>query len=130
MKSLYEELNGSYISIGDAKIPALVSADTNYEQWMYGNAISIMLSNYSIMAVQSEKLCTQRMLLKASIPVSERLPRKEPSRTKTHSSNCSISELPSSTKNGTAAKCRIGLWSEISSQPTTKLKPVLRNTST
>lgn len=36
MKSLYEELNGSYISIGDAKIPALVSADTNYEIGIWG----------------------------------------------------------------------------------------------
>lgn len=31
MKSLYEELNGSYVEVGDIKIPAFVSADTNYE---------------------------------------------------------------------------------------------------
>lgn len=40
------------------------------------------------------------------------------------------SESPSFTKSGTAARFKIGLWSEISSQPTTKLKPVLRNKST
>ena len=32
MKSLYEELNGSYVEVGDIKIPTFVSADTNYEQ--------------------------------------------------------------------------------------------------
>lgn len=31
MKSLYEELNGSYVSIGDVRIPAFVSTETNYE---------------------------------------------------------------------------------------------------
>lgn len=31
MKSLYEELNGSYIEVGDVKIPALISADISYE---------------------------------------------------------------------------------------------------
>lgn len=31
MKSLYDELNGSYIEVGDVKVPALISADTNYE---------------------------------------------------------------------------------------------------
>lgn len=31
MKSLYEQLNGSYVKVGDVKIPALVSTDTNYE---------------------------------------------------------------------------------------------------
>lgn len=53
-----------------------------------------------------------------------------PSRTKTHSLNYYTSELPNSTKSGTAAGFKIGQWSEINSQPTTKLKPVLRNTST
>ena len=36
MKSLYEELNGSYIEIGDVKIPALMSVDTNYEIGFWG----------------------------------------------------------------------------------------------
>ena len=36
MKSLYEELNGSYIDIGDVKIPAVVSTDTNYEIGFWG----------------------------------------------------------------------------------------------
>ncbi|MCM1286356.1 MAG: TnpV protein [Acetobacter sp.] len=36
MKSLYEELNGSYIEVGDVKIPALVSTDTNYEIGFWG----------------------------------------------------------------------------------------------
>lgn len=31
MKSLYEELNGNYVEIGDVQIPALISVDTNYE---------------------------------------------------------------------------------------------------
>ncbi len=31
MKSLYKELNGSYIEVGDVKVPAIVSIDTNYE---------------------------------------------------------------------------------------------------
>ena len=41
---------------------------------------------------------------------------------KMHCSNCSISELPSFTKNGTEARYKTGLWSEINSQQTTKLK--------
>ena len=36
MKSLYEELNGSYIEIRDVKIPVLISADTNYEIGFWG----------------------------------------------------------------------------------------------
>lgn len=36
MKSLYEELNGGYVNIGDVKVPALVSADTNYEIGFWG----------------------------------------------------------------------------------------------
>jgi len=35
-KSLYEELNGSYIDIGDVKIPALISTETNYEIGFWG----------------------------------------------------------------------------------------------
>lgn len=31
MKSLYEEINGNYIEIGEVQIPTLVSTDTNYE---------------------------------------------------------------------------------------------------
>ncbi len=31
MKSLYEELNGSYVEVGDVQIPTLISIDTNYE---------------------------------------------------------------------------------------------------
>lgn len=37
MKSLYEELNGSYIEVGDVKVPALVSTDTNYEIGFWGH---------------------------------------------------------------------------------------------
>ncbi len=36
MKSLYEELNGSYVEVGDVQIPALVSTDTNYEIGFWG----------------------------------------------------------------------------------------------
>ncbi len=36
MKSLYEELNGSYVSVGDVRIPALVSTDTDYEIGFWG----------------------------------------------------------------------------------------------
>lgn len=36
MKSLYEELYGSYVEVGDIKIPAFVSADTNYEIGSWG----------------------------------------------------------------------------------------------
>lgn len=36
MKSLYEELNGSYIDVGNIKVPALVSTDTNYEIGFWG----------------------------------------------------------------------------------------------
>lgn len=36
MKSLYEKLNGSYVSVGDIRIPALVSVDTNYKIGFWG----------------------------------------------------------------------------------------------
>lgn len=36
MKSLYEELNGSYVEVGDVRIPSLVSVDTNYEIGFWG----------------------------------------------------------------------------------------------
>lgn len=36
MKSLYEELNGSYVEIGNVKLPALVSTDTNYDICLWG----------------------------------------------------------------------------------------------
>lgn len=36
MKSLYEELNGCYIEVGDVQVPALVSTDTNYEIGFWG----------------------------------------------------------------------------------------------
>lgn len=36
MKSLYEELNGSYVEVGDVQVPALVSTDTNYEIEFWG----------------------------------------------------------------------------------------------
>lgn len=49
---------------------------------------------------------------------------------KTHFLNYSISELLSFIKNGTEARYKTGLWSEINSQQTTKLKPALRNMST
>lgn len=100
------------------------------ELLMYGNEISTMLNSFLITAVKSEKLCTLQMQLRVSIPALERSPKKEPSQTKTHSLNYSISGLPRFTKNGTEARCKIGLWSEINLPPTTKLKPVLINTNT
>lgn len=36
MKSLYEELNGSYIEVRDVKISALISIATNYEIGFWG----------------------------------------------------------------------------------------------
>lgn len=36
MKSLYEELNGSYIDVGDVQVPALISTNTNYEIGFWG----------------------------------------------------------------------------------------------
>ncbi len=36
MKSLYEEMNGSYVKVGDVKIPALISADISYEIDFWG----------------------------------------------------------------------------------------------
>lgn len=35
-KSLYEQLNGSYVSVGDVRVPALISVDTNYEIGFWG----------------------------------------------------------------------------------------------
>ena len=36
MKSLYEELNGSYVKVGNVRIPALVSVDSNYKIGFWG----------------------------------------------------------------------------------------------
>jgi len=36
MKSLYEELNGSYVKVGDVQVPALVSPDTTYKIGFWG----------------------------------------------------------------------------------------------
>mgnify|MGYP002510734495 CR=1 FL=1 len=36
MKSLYEEMNGSYVEVGDVRIPTLISTDTNYEIGFWG----------------------------------------------------------------------------------------------
>lgn len=36
MKSLYEEMNGNYIEVGDVQVPALVSVGTNYEIGFWG----------------------------------------------------------------------------------------------
>lgn len=36
MKSLYEKMNGNYVKVGDIEVPALVSADTNYEIGFWG----------------------------------------------------------------------------------------------
>lgn len=36
MKSLYEELNGSYVSVGDVKVPALISTDLHYKIGFWG----------------------------------------------------------------------------------------------
>lgn len=37
MKSLYEEMNGNYVEIGEVEIPALISTDTSYEIGFWGN---------------------------------------------------------------------------------------------
>ncbi len=36
MKSLYEELNGCYVSVGNIQIPTLISVNTNYEIGFWG----------------------------------------------------------------------------------------------
>lgn len=36
MKSLYKELNGNYVEMGDIKVPALISTETNYEIGFWG----------------------------------------------------------------------------------------------
>lgn len=36
MKSLYEELYGSYVEIEEVQIPALISTETNYEIGIWG----------------------------------------------------------------------------------------------
>lgn len=36
MKSLYEKLNGSYVEVGEVKIPTLISTETNYEIGFWG----------------------------------------------------------------------------------------------
>ncbi|MCM1286223.1 MAG: TnpV protein [Acetobacter sp.] len=46
MKSLYEELNGSYVEVGDVKVPALVSTDTNYDIGMWGQRHADYLKEY------------------------------------------------------------------------------------
>lgn len=49
MKSLYEKLNGSYVEVGDVKVPALISTDTNYEIGFWGQRHSEYLKeNYRI----------------------------------------------------------------------------------
>ncbi|MCM1114699.1 MAG: TnpV protein [Clostridium sp.] len=45
-KSLYEELNGNYIEVGDIKVPALVSTDTNYEIGIWGQRHKEYLKEY------------------------------------------------------------------------------------
>lgn len=50
---------------------------------MYGNAILIMLSNFLITAVLYVRLCTPLTLLRALIPASEKLPKREHSPAKT-----------------------------------------------
>ena len=36
MKSIYEELNGSYVEVGDVQVPAIVSINTNYKIGFWG----------------------------------------------------------------------------------------------
>ena len=36
MKSLYEEMNGSYIGLGNVKVPTIVSIETNYKTGFWG----------------------------------------------------------------------------------------------
>ena len=90
------------------------------ERLMSGREIPTTLRGFLITEVPFVRLCTPRMLSKVSNPVSVRSRKKERFQTKTHSSNCSVSELPSSTKSGTAARFKTELWSEIISQLTTK----------
>ena len=100
------------------------------EQLMCGNEISTMSSSFSIMAVPFVRLCIQPMRLKASIRAFARSPKKVLFQTKMHCSNCSISELPSFTKNGTEARYKTGQWSEINCLQMKKSVPVSKNTST
>lgn len=46
MKSLYEELNGTYVEVGDIEIPALVSLDTNYKISFWGQRHKEYLKQY------------------------------------------------------------------------------------
>ncbi len=46
MKSLYEELNGSYIDVGDVQIPTLVSTDINDEIGFWGQRHKAYLKEY------------------------------------------------------------------------------------
>ena len=36
MKSLYDEMNGSYVDVGKVEVPALITTDTNYEIGFWG----------------------------------------------------------------------------------------------
>ena len=36
MKSLYEEMNGTYREVGDVKLPNLISTETNYHIGLWG----------------------------------------------------------------------------------------------
>lgn len=36
MMSLYEEMNGDYVEVGDVKVPALMSIENNYEIGFWG----------------------------------------------------------------------------------------------
>ncbi len=36
MKSLYEQLNGSYVGVGDVQVPALISTDAHHEIGFWG----------------------------------------------------------------------------------------------
>ena len=52
MKSLYEELNGSYVKIGNVRIPALVSVDSNYRIGFWGQRHKEYLKENQMLWVQ------------------------------------------------------------------------------
>ena len=82
----------------------------------YGSAVRMVM--YTTNAVESINSRFRKVTKKGAFP------------NEMYYSNCSIYAQPSFTKNRTVARSKTGLWSEINSQQTTKLKPVLKNTST
>ena len=46
MKSLYEEMNGTYREVGDVKLPNLISTETNYHIGLWGQRHRDYLKEY------------------------------------------------------------------------------------